>query len=290
MESWISDILLLCATVWLGLRSHELQKQKTSAEQQLERLREYGRGLQFFEYTYIDVVLFGPRESGKTSLVQLWSTPWTNITDMTATREWKQYEVTLHEYEPIQKHHPVFERDQKFVPTLRMRVHDFPGEDEYRVEAVRKIGQIESKAVLLLVFKVWCDDEGIIRHSDANGEYYSHIFMDELREHLKSVAGSVSKAIVVFHKADSLPAQWSEEEALDRLQAANRQALSSVRHMFSGKLDYILTSSHTNRGLIDLLGMIGRCGIASESEVIRFDERLKILREEAARDGVRQTA
>ncbi|MBI3448015.1 MAG: GTPase domain-containing protein [Acidobacteria bacterium] len=230
------------------------------------------------EYDYIDVIIMGPRASGKTSIVELWTSPWTQIGKLEPSATWRVYQKNIYESAEFIRHNRDLELDQTIKPTLRLRVHDFPGEDSYRVKALAEL-RSDKKCVLMFVMKVGIVGDQVELYRD-NALYFSASLADTLFSQAERATMSVSKAIIVFNKADLLPKTWSDDEALVRLRSANRDALYQIERLFSGKLEYHLTSAATNRGLIQVLGSIGRCAISTEADQARFDDHISKLERE----------
>jgi GTPase SAR1 family protein len=262
----------------LGVVSACLAVKKSRADHLLERLRTFASNLTMIEYRYVDAVVLGPRASGKTSIIELWTSPWTQIGQLKATSEWRAYERDIHEFEEDRREVRELQVQQVFRPTLRLRVHDYPGEDSYRLEAIRRLKEAGKQAVVVLVMRV----EYVASHIECmreNAVYYNRQFAEMLMTQLKSVNSTVARVVVVFNKCDLLPADWTEEKALDELQKANKDALFQIQTVF-GEVDCMLTSAATNKGLIQLLGKVGTAGLDTPHEVQRFTERLRHVEEE----------
>jgi hypothetical protein len=260
----------------LGQRSLELQEEQRTSAEKIQQLREYIKNIRFFDFQYLDVVFFGPRQSGKTSIIELWSAPWTDVRKLKPSPEWTCEEITVHEFEEEVRPHPLIEATCTYVPTLRVRLHDYPGEDSYRLQAIQDLRELTGKSVVLFVFHVGYHDNRIT-HSDRNAEYYSTVFVEEIREQLENVTRHIQKAIIVFNKIDTLPREWDDEYALTELKQANASAIVEISRVFSGKLEFRTTSSLTNTGLVELLGTTVLSAIPVEAERDRFNRSLEEL-------------
>lgn len=268
----IISMIFGAISIFLGIKTYQLNNEKFEREKTLEKFKEFAEGMIMFDYTYIDVVIIGPRDSGKTSIVQLWTDPWTEIGDIESSAVWQTYEKDIHEFKEETRKNPLISMEQIYQPTLRLRAHDYPGEPSFRNQAISKINELSEKVVLVFVFQVAFVNGKIECYVD-NASYFSAKFMDTVSNHV----GKVAKAIVVFNKADILPQDWSDSKAIDELMNANHDAIYQIDRTFSSELEYHLTSAVSNKGLIRLLGNIGLAGIESKKELKSFNKKIEHL-------------
>ncbi len=81
-------------------KKRDVDRRLGQSEARLAQLRENAKITNVIDYKFVDVILFGPRASGKTSIVELWTSPWTQIDDsIMATSRWRKYETSIHEME-----------------------------------------------------------------------------------------------------------------------------------------------------------------------------------------------
>ena len=292
------EIFLGICTLVLGVLTYWLQKEKGALEDnlhssqtllqqkesRLEQLREYGRKTRLIDYQYFDAVMLGPRGSGKTSISQLWTSPWTQISEIQSSSTWRQFEANLHEFEPETRQDHLFEVERTRMPILRMRVHDYPGENFYRLKAIKDLSHLGRKVVLLFIFQVEFN-RGQVQYDRENAAYFSRAFVEEIEQHLPRLSTVVAKVFIVFNKVDVLPEEWSDEEALCCLKEANADAIHEIGRVFSGMLDYRLISARTNKGIVGLLGEIGRMGV-SEQNMNQYNSAITILEREFELQGV----
>lgn len=264
--------------------NESLRSEKYSNRKQLEKLQKYAKETKVIDHQYIDVILFGPRESGKTSISELWTSPWTQIADIEATHTWRKYEANIFEYEPIQKLDNVFDTIRTHLPVLRIRVRDYPGEDEYRLRAIQDLKELGHRAVVVFVLKVEIANEEV-QYSRENNSYFSRAYIQEIEEHLPRIRSAISKAIVVFNKVDLLPPEWDDEHSLQALKEANGDAIYEIERTFSGMIDYHLTSARTNKGIVSLLGKIGQIGVDDE-QAEEYRLVMKKLEQEFEMQGI----
>jgi GTPase SAR1 family protein len=251
--SLILTLLLTISTIVLSVLSYKLSKQKSALDDKLETARKYIQSLHVIDYVFQDIILLGPRNSGKTSVAELWSKPATDITRIPHTRKWELHERDILEFNEYEKRHDTLDIIIKYKRRLRIKVHDYPGEDRFRTEAIESLPELK-KSVLLLFFDVSVDREELQRVSANNG-YYSQVFVNHIRK-LRDFEPLISKVIVVFNKADLLPPDMllDVERTKDELKKINAEAIDRIEGQFSGILDYLVVSAHDNRGLIALLG------------------------------------
>lgn len=270
MDTGILEVILGLIAVVFAMLSYSLEIQRSEKERRLQKLREYGEQTPLIVNQFVEVVLLGPRYSGKTSIAELWTIPWTQISKIPSAT-WHIYEADVFEFESEKHRDPLFQVERVHIPTLRVRVRDYPGEDHYRLQAIKELKELEKKAVVIFVLLVGYHDQKV-QHSRENAAYFSRVFVEEINEQLQRIAGSVAKAIVVFNKADLLPPEWDDTTTLERLKEANDGAIQNIERVFSGAFEYHLVSALTNKGIIGLLGSVGKVGVESSKERQRFDQ------------------
>lgn len=254
-------------------RNAALSEKNVTLKKKITKLQNYARSANVIEHEFVDVVLLGPREAGKTSLVELWTSPWTKINQISASKTWHSYEADIHEFKPTESYDELFEVKRIYRPTLRVRVRDYPGEDEYRVDAMQYLGNMGNRVTMLFVFRVGFEDNRIC-YGVENSEYFSKVFVEEV-EALGRIKNSIAKVMVVFNKSDLLPPDLTDNEALNKLKMANAEPIRRINGLFSGLLEYHLVSAWTNKGIIRLLGSIGKTAIKSDSEKSRFNDSMR---------------
>lgn len=285
METGIADnmsvleVSLTTATVVLAALTLLSTLGNRRLRERLARLKEYGRDTMVTVPEYLDVIVLGPRDSGKTSLIELWTTPWTEVGEIRPSKEWRIYEFAIFDFAPVRRRDEVFDVERQFQSQLRLRIHDYPGENAYRLEAVRKLGGIKGKAILVLLLKVGYS-EGTVQHAGVNAEYFSRVFVEEVEQHVKRLHGKVAKCFVVFNKRDLLPPETRPDELLRKLKGANGDAVHQIERTFSGIISYHLISVLTNENLIKLLGAIGGLGAPSSDQRRSLARKLEELEDD----------
>jgi hypothetical protein len=197
---------------------------------------------------YQDVVMLGPRQSGKTSIVKLWTEPWTDIERIRAGDHWECHEREIGEVDRERRFCSEDGTDRTYLKKLWLRIHDYPGEDRYRAMALDKLPEMSG---VVLVFVL----DGDEAKTQANGDYYSTAFVSKL-EALENFAHRIKKAYVVFSKADLAGAACDPETTREKLMDRNRPAMDRLKSQFSGILDVFVTSAETNQHIVNLLGAV----------------------------------
>jgi GTPase SAR1 family protein len=275
----IFTIIFGFASLILGILSYNLNVQKEKRERTLEKFRSFSKSLTMIEPMYVDVVLFGPRRSGKTSIVKLWTSPWTQIDQISSSNTWHVYEKDIFEFEEESQINPDIEVEQTYQSILRLRVHDYPGEDSYRTQAIKDMEDLGEKAVLVFVLHVEYANNNIQSYNE-NAAYFSVQFTETVLQQIKNVSTKVAKVFIVFNKIDLLPSSWTETKMLEELKNANHDAIYQIERLFSTNLEYHLISAKTNVGLIRLLGSIGIAGIKSKREQKIFRRQFEQIAQE----------
>lgn len=242
-----------------------LEKETHYIRETLKKIREQVRNDPVFEYQYVDVILLGPRQAGKTSIGKRWTSPWTQITKISASTDWQVYESNIYEFQQMRRKDDLFGVSRIHKPILRLRVRDYPGEPDYRSVALRDLNRLGSKVIVLFIFKVGFENNKIL-YADDNAEYFSRVFVEETEKHLKRISNHIAKAVIVFNKVDILQHEthWSNDEIFQKLKHANYDAVHQIERIFSGSLDYHLTSAFNEQGIVSLLGEIGREAIPEQ--------------------------
>jgi GTPase SAR1 family protein len=270
----VLSIFLGCATLSLTALAVISHKKVSALKRQLEAAHAFVATTTTRIPRHHDIVVLGPRACGKTSIAELWTKPWADIRRMRPSDKWKTFEWDVVEIERKTQLDEQFGVRRPFVTVLRARVHDYPGDDDYRIEAISALKDLEN-AVLILVFAVDVNASGVI-HSSQNNSYYSRVFLEAVEQH-RAVNRILERVVVVFNKADLLPPEWSRSESLSNLKAANQDAISRIESLFSGKLSYMLISALDNRGMIDLLGLASSAGLPKEVQA-KLTQELQRLR------------
>lgn len=285
-------VLFGVATIWLGVLSYRLKHKRSDLEAQLDAaqgkllaveqsleetktalsvatrridsFREYARQTTVISHLYHDVVLLGPRHAGKSSVAKLWTQPWFDIGELKPSTLWNTYEVSVYDLSTEERQDPLFEVTRQYRHVLRVRLHDYPGDDARRTEAIRALPRLQN-AALLLFFDLIVDGDRVSSVAvSKNGSYYSKVFIEALQG-VSQLTSNVAKVILVFNKIDLLPSR-DKKEIIKMLQAANAEVLSRLETVFGGQMTSVFASAIDNRGLIALLGMASSVGLPKEMQ------------------------
>lgn len=272
-EFWqMVSALAATVTVGLGIITIILTFRSSQLKERLKRFEAHVKLVLNLEYEYQNVVFIGPRYSGKTSVAELWAKPWTDIQEMTASSEWKEYEFNVFEHDDTYCQFDTYlsvERTYKKILRLKMLV--YPGEDRYRQEAIQKLPKMKN-TVLVLFFEIEANESEII-NTNKNNSYYSKFFLETV-DAQKGITNSLSKVIVVFNKTDLLPSVIEFNTAKEQLCQINRDALNRIDSLFGGQIEHYYVSAKDNKKLITLLGTIGAIGLP-EKERQAFYEKMR---------------
>jgi len=273
MVTWIELIPQILTALFGGV-SVVLWHKTVQQGRKSEKMREWARHMTLLCYEYVDTVILGPSDSGKTSIADLWSAPWTNIHLISSSHYWKTSEFSLHEFEPVEKHDHIFDVPHKYEPVLRIRIRDYPGEDARRIEALNYVKELEKRVVLVFVMNVnfangKCIDTAI------NAKYYSKVFFEKVVSTLENVSRAISQVIVVFNKSDLAPSGMAEPALLQTLKSANGEAIERVESVFGGLTEYVVCSALTNHNIVHLLGRVAWTAIETDGDGKRLQKALE---------------
>lgn len=291
--SLVVAFLFAVATIWLGALSYRLARRRSALETELhgsrakllaveqsleetktalsvatrriDSFKEYARQTPVINYLYHDVVLLGPRHAGKSSVAKLWTQPWFDIRNLTPSTLWETYEASVCDLSTKEGPDPLFEVVRRYRQVLRVRLHDYPGDDAKRTEAVRALPRLQN-AALLLFFDLILDAGRVSSVAiTKNGTYFSKVFIEALQA-VSQLTSNVSKVILVFNKVDLLPGHVDKKEVIKMLREANAETLSRLETVFGGQMTSVFVSAMDNRGLIALLGMAASVGLPKEMQ------------------------
>jgi hypothetical protein len=251
---------------WRALeRDYEALRQDYEAlrethESLLQRLRKHAARVPMLLPRYVNVIVLGPRNSGKSSIVKLWAKPGVNIKKYDITTSWTVYEKEHRRFAPENRPDKLVGTERKVIPVLRLRIHDYPGEDTYREVAIKDLAKLAGKVVILCVMRIEFEQEEVL-HTEENADYFSRTFNKMVLKHVTDLKAKVAKVIVVFNKVDLLPGTWGDAEALRQLKKANMDALNQINRVFRDLISYEMVSAWTNKGIVTLEGSVGEVGV-----------------------------
>jgi len=200
----------------------EIEKKYQYAREQLNRSHVVQKFVQ-------PVLLIGPRDVGKTSLMRQWHAPWETIKiERTLDGEYRDTEVPFYKFFLAEKrpHFAMEEVYTKVESQLILKVWDFPGETDAQ-EKIIEVAKEETEALqkisrrkdLGVVFICMFDAEEAYKGiSGRTSQYYTGTLFSELRRLIGYTEICLERLILVFNKIDKLREHLpgkSEEELLD---------------------------------------------------------------------------
>ncbi|MCW1967118.1 MAG: GTPase domain-containing protein [Anaerolineae bacterium] len=255
-----------------------------------QRIKNRAQGRAISKARYVDMVVLGPRFSGKTALTLRWSTPWEQIQDLAPGALWRTSDFTIHEFErPDPQPDPLLGIKIKEIEAIKGRIYDYPGEVDQLKEAVNHLNKLQKNTkngdatCLLLLFGIGCvKGSGIAKFEydevvASNNRYYSDQFLEAFKQ---LDFGHINRIFIVFNKKDLLDKTWSDDKiALERLKAANRTALERIERSVIRDVPCFLVSANTNEGIVNLLGQVGVLAAKNHSEREDIENRFDRVRE-----------
>jgi hypothetical protein len=174
------------------------------------------------------VVLVGPKDVGKTSLLLQWHAPWDTTESIPHTQAHRSQEVPIHDLlEPLTEPH--FADPDLLVEVeshLVLKVHDFPGElngqksiREVVIEETRSLRRQTRRSLGVVLILMFDAEEAHTGIKDKTQEYYNGDLFKGLRELVSTGQANLERLILVFNKYDKLrqhfPAEIGDQELLN---------------------------------------------------------------------------
>lgn len=262
--------------LFLGVRKRHLQERLTAEERKcsvletryvqgesrLKDLQTYAEKTRVISPRYLDVVLLGPRGSGKTALSRMWRAPFTEIGRVEATVEkFIRHDIAVYEGDEYAGHDDLFNVQRTYLPQYRLNIIDYAGEDDRKWEALQTL-RTKSQAVLVLFFPcirtrdmdAVVSSESLKEVCQKNLEYFSSHFVNQLAN-LPQLGQNVVRAFAVFSRVDQLP-QFGNPN-IENVEELHRQSLGQLRTTFGKeRLNVWHISARTNANTFNLLGAI----------------------------------
>jgi hypothetical protein len=166
------------------------------------------------------VLLIGPRNVGKTSLMQQWHAPW-NSAEVASTDNPHSCEVPVYDHHIDDAPVPGAAPDVRAPRTyhLVLKVHDFPGEVRAQQLVAKRLraetGKLRGKSKSNLGVVIICmfdAEEAALGVRPATDEYYNGELFRELRTMVAREDIDVERVILVFNKFDLLRHHHPEKD------------------------------------------------------------------------------
>jgi GTP-binding protein EngB required for normal cell division len=222
-------------------------------EKRLRQVTDFLKDVHVYRYISSDIVVVGPVNAGKTSLVR------------TMTQFWKAHIGTsptpffeLHDF-VFPKH--LVEQGAEEVGGLKLeawvrakvQIWDFGGDPRLFEEAIKKIKTIKKCTVLLII-----DAEPEARNRCV--EYFAANFVTQMSEAICTKSANVDDVFVIFTKIDLLP---SSERSLVALQQRYSDCLHRIRTTF-GNPSLFAVSGRSGEGIPPLIQKISSIFVDDE--------------------------
>lgn len=210
------------------------QKEMENAKSQIVQLKEIESQLTKISNTlkragvavtyYQPVVLVGPRNVGKTSLLMQWNAPW-NHSILTPTSTYNVSHLPIHDFleKDLRPHFACPEFMTQHHVHLALKVHDFPGEIssqtkicEIIVEETEKVRRDTGKN-LGIVLVCMFDSEEVVKGLSADTlKYYNGDLFSNIRRMVSHSEIFLDKLVIVFNKYDNLKKNYDKNTVNDR--------------------------------------------------------------------------
>ena len=217
--------------VEIAKKTADAERQKLAAEvinlratsEKYERVKAVLQRSSVVRTFHQPVLLVGPREVGKTSLLKQWHAPW-DLSANERTRIERYADVPVFDFE-LPDQEPHFADPEVLTGVhahLMLRVHDFPGElgaqamikEKVIAETIelRRTTQKTLGVVLICFFDALEAHQGV---SEKTRDYYNGDLFRELRELVAHGQVAIDRLILVFNKYDLLR-EVAEQAMSDR--------------------------------------------------------------------------
>lgn len=219
------------------------------------------------------VLLLGPRNVGKTSLLMQWHSPWDIPPVLESTERHKSSTVPVYDHESLDAVRHFADKDilTKEHIHFALQVHDFPGEPhaqplviEIAKKEVRTLRERTGKILGVVLICMFNAEEAATGIDSATNTYYNGDMFVRLRRLVGEGTIAVQRLIVVFNKVDLLAKRLPRLEQtalLDRCEEAFREPLDLLyRACDTEKIHTVLTTCDR-----DLVASQGTTVVLSEA-------------------------
>ena len=210
MDSIIAALISLFSS-WRGSRASELEAAKGKIAELEKKLEETTEQLNKYEQCrliitrYQPVLLVGPRRVGKSSLVRWWHSSW-DKRKLSPTAD--HLTCIVHAADQDQA-------EERRIKTVKLKVHDFPGEIDNQQQIVsivreeaEKLRRKYTDSPGIIIVCMFDAEEAHIGISEKTWGYYNGDLFPILRElHIKADI-TIERVILVFNRADKLRSHY----------------------------------------------------------------------------------
>jgi len=235
----------------------QLKKINEEKDKRIEVLTNYCKKLTVSEEQYKNIIIIGPRLSGKSTIAKSWCKPSKSITEYNPSPiGFDTYYYKLHDYSSNStKYHNInidIEMEKKIVPTLK--IYDYAGEDSLISDAVSKIGEIPD-CTIIMVF------DSDPKNFGNNIEYYNRAMIEKMNDiftNKKIRASSVKNVFVVFNKIDLYANNENTFDSnLSKIKTEHEMCMLFIKSIFGIEMQtFITTSTITNHNITNLFRKI----------------------------------
>ncbi len=251
---------------YLQWRSHENQRKVDRLELQLaskeeclvekdrtiQELKDFVSKITYSETIDHNVVVIGPRSSGKTSLVKSLTEIWRDIHGMQPTASFDRFEYKFPNRRRKSQGRKFMGMELGVYVQARFVLWDYGGEDHLLSEALKKIAGFSGDCVLLLVLT--SEEDRTLK----NNEYFSYSFLQHLQATLAAFVVRNIKVFVVFTKADLARI---ENANLQHLLKANELSIKYISSFFGTTAHYHIVSANSGNGLGPFVRQLASCAV-----------------------------
>jgi GTPase SAR1 family protein len=248
---WIKQGLIEEQTTKIMVLERELKE----TSERISILESFCSTVHTTEMEQRNVIVIGPRASGKSSIVTLWCKVDRLIESITPTVTFDVYDYRIsgHREEPFFDSSIQVERLQWIKRSLR--VLDYAGEDAQIPNAVETIAA-SSECTLIMVFN---SEPGF---ENDNRRYFSRSLVERLNKVFNRTGfetESIKGIYVVFNKIDLYPdGTGSLDNRLNKVRNVFADNIANIESIFGVQVKYMVTSATTNHNIVNLLQNVVR--------------------------------